>query len=60
MNLDEDVYLVDSIPLPICKLTREKQVKICKEQFETSPDKGCSAGQPANTSLSNHKKSKTL
>ena len=33
MNLDEDIYLVDSIPIPICKLAREKQVKICKEQF---------------------------
>lgn len=43
MNLDEDVYLVDSIPVPICKLAREKQVKICKEQFETAPDKGYSA-----------------
>jgi hypothetical protein len=42
MNLDEDVYLVDSIPVPICKLAREKQVKICKEQFETAPDKGYS------------------
>lgn len=43
MILDEDVYLVDSIPIPICKLAREKQVKICKEQFETAPDKGYSA-----------------
>jgi hypothetical protein len=43
MNLNEDVYLVDSIPVPICKLAREKQVKICKEQFETAPDKGYSA-----------------
>ena len=43
MNLDEDVYLVDSIPVPICRLAREKQVKICKEQFETAPDKGYSA-----------------
>jgi len=43
MNLDEDVYLVDSIPVPICKLAREKQVRICKEQFETAPDKGYSA-----------------
>jgi hypothetical protein len=43
MNLDEDVYLVDSIPVPICKLAREKQIRICKEQFETAPDKGYSA-----------------
>ena len=56
MNLDEDVYLVDSIPLPICKLTREKQVKIFKEQFETAPDTGYSAGQPANTLIFKSKK----
>jgi hypothetical protein len=43
MNLGEDVFIVDSIPVPICKLVREKQIKICKEQFETAPDKGYSA-----------------
>jgi len=43
MNLNDDVYMVDSIPVPISKLVREKQVKICKEQFETAPDKGYSA-----------------
>jgi hypothetical protein len=43
MNLGEDVFIVDSIPVPICKLAREKQIKICKEQFETAPDKGYSA-----------------
>jgi hypothetical protein len=35
--------LVDSIPVPVCKIAREKQSKICKEDFETSPDKGYSA-----------------
>lgn len=40
MNMDEDVYVVDSIPFPICNLAREKHVKICNEQFETIPDKG--------------------
>lgn len=43
VNQDEDVYLVDSIPVPICKLAREKQCKICKEDFLTAPDKGFSA-----------------
>ena len=43
MNLGEDVFIVDSIPVPICKLAREKQIKICKENFETAPDKGYSA-----------------
>ena len=43
LNEDEDVFLVDSIPLPICQIAREKSCKICKEDFETAPDKGYSA-----------------
>lgn len=43
VNQGEDVYLVDSIPVPICKLAREKRCKICKEDFLTAPDKGYSA-----------------
>lgn len=43
LNESEDVYLVDSIPVPICQIAREKQSKICKENFETAPDKGYSA-----------------
>ena len=43
MNLGENVFIVDSIPIPICKLAREKQIRICKENYETAPDKGWSA-----------------
>jgi len=43
LNEDEDVYLVDSIPIPICQIAREKSCKICKEDFETAPYKGYSA-----------------
>ena len=43
LNECEDVYLVDYIPIPLCKIARERQSKICKENFETSPDKGYSA-----------------
>lgn len=43
LNLGEDVFIVDSIPVPICKLAREKQIRICKENYETAPDKGYSA-----------------
>jgi hypothetical protein len=42
-NQYEDVFIVDSIPVPIVKLAREKRSKICKSNFETSPDKGYSA-----------------
>jgi hypothetical protein len=40
LNESEDVYLVDSIPVPVCQIAREKQSKIFKESFETAPDKG--------------------
>lgn len=43
MNLGEDVFIVDSIPVPICKLAKEKQIRICKGNFEEAPDKGYSA-----------------
>lgn len=43
LNQGEDVFLVDSIPVPVCRNAREKQSRICKESFETAPDKGFSA-----------------
>lgn len=43
MNEGENVYLVDSIPVPVCKIAREKSSKICRENFLTAPDKGYSA-----------------
>ena len=43
LNEGENIYLVDSIPIPICKIARERSYKICKEDFETAPDKGYSA-----------------
>lgn len=43
LNEGEDVYIVDSIPVPVCKLAREKQLRVCRRDFETAPDKGYSA-----------------
>lgn len=43
MNEGENVFIVDSIPIPICKIVREKSSKVCRENFETAPDKGYSA-----------------
>lgn len=43
LNEGEDAYIVDSMPIPICKNSRENSLKICKENFETAPDKGYSA-----------------
>lgn len=39
----ENIFVVDSMPVPICKNARESRLRICKEHFETSPDKGYSA-----------------
>jgi hypothetical protein len=43
LNEGEDTYLVDSIPVPICKNARINRSKICKDDFETAPDRGFSA-----------------
>jgi hypothetical protein len=43
MNEGEDYFIVDSMPVPICKNAREKRLKVCREVFETAPDKGFSA-----------------
>ena len=43
INEGENVYLVDSIPIPVCQIARKKSCKICKEDYETAPDKGYSA-----------------
>ena len=41
----EDYYIVDSMPLEICKFDRHKRIKICKNEFETAPSKGFCASQ---------------
>nr|WP_170982975.1 IS982 family transposase [Dyadobacter frigoris] len=41
----EDYFIIDSMPLEICKIARHKRVKICKENFETAPEKGFCASQ---------------
>lgn len=43
LNEFEDVYIVDSIPVPVCQIARAKHSKVFKESYETSPDRGYSA-----------------
>jgi hypothetical protein len=43
MSEGEDFYIVDSMPVPICKNARENRLKACRQVFETAPDKGYSA-----------------
>ncbi len=41
----EEYFIVDSMPLEVCKIVREKRSKICKDHFESAPDKGFCASQ---------------
>ncbi len=41
----EDYFIIDSMPLEICKFSRLSRIKICKEEFESAPSKGFCASQ---------------
>jgi len=41
----ENYFIVDSMPLEICKLSRSSRTTICKEDYLTSPSKGYCASQ---------------
>lgn len=36
----KNYFIVDSMPLEICKFARHRRIKICKDEFETAPSKG--------------------
>jgi hypothetical protein len=39
-NESGDVFIVDSMPLEICKIARSSRLKICKEELYSMPAKG--------------------
>ncbi|WP_165045645.1 IS982 family transposase [Dysgonomonas sp. ZJ709] len=45
---NQDYYIIDSMPLEVCKLSRSYRSQICKEEYETAPDKGYCASQSNN------------
>jgi len=45
MNPDNDLYIVDSMPLEICKFSRANRSKVCQEIEESAPDFGFCAAQ---------------
>ena len=45
LNKSEHCYIVDSMPLEVCKLSRSSRSKICKEQGYSLPEKGYCASQ---------------
>jgi hypothetical protein len=44
-NEFEDYFVVDSMPLEVCKLSRSSRSRICKEDAFSFPDKGYCAAQ---------------
>lgn len=44
-NEFEDCFIIDSMPLEVCKLSRSGRSRICKEQTYCTPDKGYCATQ---------------
>ncbi len=47
-NEFEDYFIVDGMPLEVCKLSRSSRSKICKEDTCSFPDKGYCASQSSN------------
>jgi len=45
LNRQADVFAIDSMPIEICKLSREQRNKMSKESEHHSPDKGYCASQ---------------
>lgn len=43
IGIKSSIDLVDSVPCPVLKNSRERTYRICKESFETAPRKGFSA-----------------
>ena len=36
----ENVFIIDSMPIPVCRFVRAKRIRICKENFDTWPSYG--------------------
>ncbi|KXK40895.1 MAG: transposase IS4 family protein [Bacteroidetes bacterium OLB9] len=43
LNEGENVFIVDSMPIPVCNIARAGRSDVLRENFKTSPDKGYSA-----------------
>jgi len=45
LNEDEDHFIIDSMPLEVCRLSRSGRSKICRNAVYSSPNKGYCASQ---------------
>lgn len=43
LSSDIGYFILDSMPVPVCRLARERRCRICRESFETAPNKGYTA-----------------
>jgi hypothetical protein len=41
----ENTFVIDSMPIPICKFQRAKRIKVCRESYYSAPDYGYCAAQ---------------
>lgn len=44
----QDFFIVDSMPLEVCKLSRSSRSRICKDEYQTVPNRGYCASQATN------------
>ena len=42
---NEDTFIIDSMPIQVCKFSRAKRSRICRDDYETSPGYGFCAAQ---------------
>jgi hypothetical protein len=42
---NEDYFIVDSMPMEVCKCSRHMGAKICKQDYQTCPEKGYCASK---------------
>ena len=42
---NEDTFVIDSMPIQICKFSRAKRVRVCRDCYETAPSYGFCAAQ---------------
>ena len=45
LTFDEDIFVIDSMPIQICKFSRAKRSRVCQDRYETAPDYGFCAAQ---------------
>lgn len=45
LSSGEDTFVIDSMPIHICKFSRARRARVCRDSYETAPDYGFCAAQ---------------